>query len=81
VPEPVFPYYPLAFKGVTVRLVQGYNVPAEARQAAFADITRWCEEGKLLHAVAARFPLDEIAAAHECVERGEALGNVVVDVA
>ena len=53
----------------------------EARQTAFADITRWCEEEKLLHAVAARFPLDEIAAAHECVERGAALGNVVVDVA
>jgi NADPH2:quinone reductase len=81
VPEPVFPYYPLAFRGVTLRLVQGYLLPPEAREAAFADITRFCEEGRLRHAVAARFSLDEIAAAHECVERGEALGNVVVDVA
>ena len=79
VPEPVFPYYPLAFKGVTVRLVQGFNLPAPARAAAIADIARWSQEG-LVHAIGARLPLAEIAAAHELVERGGALGNVVVTI-
>jgi NADPH2:quinone reductase len=79
VPEPVFPYYKLAFKGVTVRLVQGFNLPAAARAAAIADIARWSQDG-LIHAIGARLPLAEIAAAHERVERGASLGNVVVTI-
>jgi NADPH:quinone reductase-like Zn-dependent oxidoreductase len=79
VPEPLFPYYPLAFKGANLRLVQGYNLPPAARRAAIADITRWAGEGKLIHAIAARFPLAEIARAHEYLESGRAIGNVVVE--
>jgi NADPH:quinone reductase-like Zn-dependent oxidoreductase len=80
VPEPLFPYYPLAFKGVTVRLVQGFNLPPAARAAAIADITRRSAEGRLRHAVAARFPLADIALAHECLEQGRVIGNIVVDI-
>lgn len=80
VPEPVFPYYPLAFKGVTVRLVQGFNLPREARRAAIDDIARWSREGALIHPVAARFPFTEIARAHELMESGGAIGNIVVEI-
>ncbi len=80
VPEPTFPYYPLAMKGVTVRLVQGFNLPRAARQAAIDDIARWSVAGRIVHAVGARFELAEIARAHECVEWGETIGNVVVDI-
>ena len=80
VPEPVFPYYPLAFKGVTLRLVQGFNLPPAARAAAIADITAWSASGALRHAIAARFALAEIAAAHELLESGRAIGNVVVEI-
>ncbi len=78
VPEPVFPYYPLAFKGVTLRLVQGFNLPPAARAAAIADIAAWSASGRLRHAIAAEFPLAEIAAAHELLESGRAIGNIVV---
>ncbi len=78
VPEPVFPYYPLAFKGVTLRLVQGFNLPPAARAAAIADIAAWSAAGRLRHAIAAEFPLAEIAAAHELLESGRAIGNIVV---
>ena len=50
-PEPTLPYYPLAFKGVTIRLVQGYNLPSAARQAAIAAINSYSGAGKLLHAI------------------------------
>lgn len=80
VPEPVFPYYPLAFKGVTLRLVQGFNLPPAARAAAIADIAAWSSTGQLRHAIAARFPLAEIAAAHELLESGRAIGNIVVEI-
>jgi NADPH2:quinone reductase len=78
VPEPVFPYYPLAYKGVNLRLVQGFNLPREARDAALADITRWCEQGMLQHAIGAVFPLEQIAQAHESVEQRRVIGNVVL---
>jgi NADPH:quinone reductase len=77
-PEPTLPYYPLAFKGVTIRLVQGYNLPAAARQAAIAAINAFSVSGKLQHAIDTSFPLADIARAHERLESGRAIGNVVV---
>ena len=38
------------------------------------------EQGALRHAVAKIFPLEEIAAAHEAVESGQVMGNVVIEV-
>ncbi len=81
VPEPVFPYYALAFKGANIRLVQGFNLPADARAAGQAEIARLAEAGDLSVAVGARFPLDRIAEAHSAVEAGSVVGNVVVEIA
>ena len=78
VPEPVFPYYPLAYKGVNLRLVQGFNLPPEARLAAIRDLAHWCATGRLQHAIGAVFPLAQIAQAHEAVEQRRVIGNVVV---
>jgi len=79
-PEPVFPYYPLAYKGVTVRLVQAYILPEPARARALADIGEALRDGGLRHRIARVFPLEETAAAHELQESGEAIGNVVVTI-
>ena len=38
-------------------------------------------EGRLQHNVAARFPLADIAAAHEAQESGRVTGNIVIEVA
>lgn len=78
VPEPAFPYYPLAFKGVNLRLVQGFNLPNAARAAAIGDLARWCEQGVLQHAVGAVFALDQVVLAHEAVEQRRVIGNVVL---
>ncbi|MEO1222915.1 MAG: NADPH:quinone reductase [Pseudomonadota bacterium] len=78
-PEPVLPYYALAFKGVNVRFVQGFNLPDEARQAGIEAIDRLATSGLLQVAVAERFPLNRIAAAHEAAEAG-AIGTVVVEI-
>jgi NADPH2:quinone reductase len=77
-PEPVFPYYPLAYKGVTLRLVQAYILPEPARALAIADIGEALGDGGLKQRIAGVFPLDETAAAHDLLESGEAIGNVVV---
>ncbi len=79
VPEPVLPYYPLAYKGVTVRFVQAYLLPPPARAQAVRDITDTLRSGDLRPAIAARFPLERIADAHALAEGGTVIGNVVLD--
>jgi NADPH:quinone reductase len=52
-------------------------VPGPALDQAVADITSAIEAGALTALPITRFPLDEIAAAHDAVEGG-AVGKVVV---
>ena len=53
---------------------------AADRTAAIDELTELLERGRLVHTVARRLPLESIAEAHEIVERGEVIGNVVVDI-
>jgi NADPH:quinone reductase-like Zn-dependent oxidoreductase len=80
-PEPKFPVYPLMIKNATARFVLVYEMPEAAKAAAREDITRFLESGKARHAIAARFPLAETAAAHREVESGAKMGQVVVEIA
>lgn len=77
---PQLPFYPLMFKAVTIRLVLIYILPEAERAAAIADLTRLLETRQLSHAVAEQFPLEDIASAHESVERAGKLGSVVVTI-
>ena len=52
--------------------------PHEARRRAQADITRWISTGPRMLSVASTHPLEDAAAAHEAVERGDKVGTVVV---
>jgi len=81
VPEPVFPHYTLMLLNVNIRLVFIYTIPDEAKREACADIVRVCEEGFLRHSIGPKFSLDEVAAAHEMIESGKFIGNVVLDIA
>ncbi|MCY6382590.1 NADPH:quinone reductase [Hoeflea prorocentri] len=80
VPEPVLPYYDFAFCGATLRFVQGFLLTPDVLSNATTFIDGLAETGKLQVAIAARFPLERIAEAHEMVEGGTAIGNVVIEV-
>jgi NADPH2:quinone reductase len=67
-------------RNVTVRMVFVYTMPDAAKRQAIADIARWIARGKPKYAIAARFPLDKIAAAHETVESGNKIGHVILDI-
>jgi NADPH2:quinone reductase len=64
--------------GITLRFMLVYELTAEERKAAVDTITRMLEEKRLRNNVALTFGLDQIVAAHEAVEQGKAVGNVVV---
>ncbi len=53
----------------------------QTKQQLIAELTAMLKSGTLKHTIARRFPLDEIAAAHEAVDSGTIMGNVVVDIA
>lgn len=80
-PDIAVPFFPAILKNVRVRFFIVYNLTREDRQAAIAQLTEWLARGQLAHKVALRLPLEQIAQAHEAVERGTALGNVVLDIA
>ena len=46
-----------------------------------ADITHLLERGDLIHNVAQTFDFGDMVAAHEAVESGKAIGNIVVKLA
>ena len=76
--EACFPFFPMILSGAAVRFFIVYELPDPVRRAAVAELTRWLQEGRLTHAVAAAYPLERIAEAHEAVEGGKVIGNVVV---
>jgi len=76
-PEPRIPYYALQFKGVSVRTIQVFTMPADLRAAAVDTINSSLKRGELRPTIAATFPLEEIARAHEAAEGGS-VGNIVL---
>jgi len=76
--EPTIPFQFLLQNSITLRFFLVYLMPQEMRQRATAAITGMLERGELMHNVAQTFELADIAAAHEAVESGKAMGNIVV---
>lgn len=77
--RPSIPYWALSFKDTTLRLLGSDDFPREVKAEAARALTEALVEGALRSRIAARFPLTEIANAHELVERG-AGGRVVLDI-
>jgi NADPH:quinone reductase len=80
-PETPIPFQFLLQNSIALKFFLVYQMPPQLRARATADITRMLERGELIHNVTQTFGLRDIAAAHEAVESGKAMGNVVVSVA
>ena len=50
------------------------------RVEVIREITALMEQRRLINPVGATFPLEQIAEAHEAVEQGRVIGNVVVTI-
>ena len=77
-PEASIPFQFLLQNNVMLKFFLVYLMPPEERARATDDINRMLERGELIHNVAQTFDLDDIVAAHEAVEAGTAMGNIVV---
>lgn len=75
--DPAVPVRACMNANVIVRFVLVYGVPREALERAAKGITAALADGALTELPATKFPLDEIAAAHDAVEAGS-VGKVLV---
>jgi NADPH2:quinone reductase len=73
------PFFPLIVKNLSLHFFIVYNLSDDDRRQAQSMLTRLLEQGVLMHQIAARLPLSQLVQAHELVESGRAVGNVVVD--
>lgn len=66
------------FRSISLRPFLVYDLDSESRRAAIAAITQWLEADQLQHLVGGTWPLADIVQAHEAVESGRTLGNVII---
>ncbi len=78
-PEPAIPFWPLLFNNVVIRLLGSDDFPAAAKAEAAEALSAAAADKRLWYPIAARYPLDAIAQAHEAVEHPSAPGRVVLD--
>jgi NADPH2:quinone reductase len=79
-PEPLLPYWPLAFQNVVIRLLGSDDFPQEAKRQAAADLVLCLEAGALRTEIRETFALDRIADAHRAVENPGGSGRVVIGI-
>lgn len=77
--EVTLPFFPLIAKNLTLRFFIVYHLGAADRARAVDILHGWLQQGALEHRIALRLPLERIAEAHEAVESGSSVGNVVLD--
>ena len=76
--EFTLPFFPLIVNNLTLRFFIVYNLDEPERRLAIDTLTGWLARGAVAHNIAERLPLARIAEAHEIVEQGRAVGNVVL---
>jgi NADPH2:quinone reductase len=77
--EATLPVAPLMRSNTTLRFVLVYTMPVEALRRAVHDVSAALREGVLTTLPIRRYPLEDVAEAHDAVERG-AVGKVVVEI-
>lgn len=72
------PFVPAILKNVRLSFFIVYNLSGADRATAIGRLHEWAAAGALQHAIALRLPLEDIAQAHEAVESGRVMGNVLL---
>ena len=78
--HPEIPYWKLGFANTTLRLLGSDDFPDAVKRHAAIQLTQAIADGSLRSTIAERVPLQQIARAHELVEKGVG-GRVTVQIA
>lgn len=77
-PTPALPFYDLMFKSVTLRPYLVYLLSDTQRETVVNGLYKALSTDKITHAIAKTFPLQNTADAHDSIEAGKTIGNIVI---
>jgi NADPH:quinone reductase-like Zn-dependent oxidoreductase len=77
-PTPAIPYYPLQFTAGTIRFVPIFLIDESHRRRGLAEINYALSRNELRPTIAKVLDFEDVTRAHEMVERGTTIGNVVL---
>jgi NADPH2:quinone reductase len=75
---PALPFYDMLQRDMVLRTLFASLMAPALRAEGNRRLTQWMAEGRITHSIARVLPLEEIATAHELVERGAVMGKVLV---
>jgi NADPH:quinone reductase len=78
--QQTFEYRPWLFNTLGVKFFLVYDLAPADRALAIARLTTLLAQGALKHTIGPRFALEQMVQAHQAVEAGQSIGNVVVDI-
>jgi NADPH2:quinone reductase len=78
--EATLPMLWMMRNSITFRLFLVYDLCVGDRDACLIELGALLQSNRLIHTIGRRLPLRDIAAAHELSERGEVIGNIVLDI-
>lgn len=79
-PEVSTPFSSLILKNISMHYFIVYNLSDTARRKAIEGLSNYLDRGKLIHNIGMRLPLNQIVEAHELIEQGRYIGNVILAV-
>ena len=71
-------FRPLLWGSITLKFFLVYDLTPEERVRCLDELNALLQKNALQHTIAATYPLKDIARAHEAVEQGQLIGNVVI---
>lgn len=78
-PDVALSFPAMLWNSLTLKVFVVYDLTPAQRRRTVAGFMELVERDVLAHSIGARFALDDIVAAHEAVEAGKTIGNVVLD--
>tara|TARA_B100001109_G_C18838231_1_gene463055 strand:- start:304 stop:1284 length:981 start_codon:yes stop_codon:yes gene_type:complete len=76
--EPVLPFYNLMFKGVKIDTYLIYSISDNDRKKVVNGISNALSQDAIDHMIAKSYSFDKVVSAHEAIESGSVIGNIVV---
>jgi NADPH2:quinone reductase len=68
--RPIFPFWPMLFNNMSIRLLGSDDFPSEAKEQAATDLTAAARDGALSITIGETLPLERVAEAHDLVDAG-----------
>jgi NADPH:quinone reductase len=78
--EFTMPFFPLIADNAKLRFYIVFHLADDERAVAVAVLDDLLRRRALIHNIALRLPLEQIAQAHDAVEQGRVAGNVVLSI-